>query len=154
MNLFLSPCASRLDSGGLCACAHDKRGPRSSDFGHNQTGESVWMYGWHKAELRRSGVQDGEFCVRKDEVLKVHHKFPDRSTLLDLIKACSKQKDLDTGSRIHADILERGLLRKDISLGNALLSMYVKCGTLAKAQETFDELPSRNVVTWNALIAG
>ena len=66
----------------------------------------------------------------------------------------ASKQDLHTGSLIHAHILERGLLNKDISLGNALLGMYVKCGALAKAQDIFDELPARDVVTWNSLITG
>eukprot|EP00250_Pteridium_aquilinum_P033476 c5706_g1_i1 orf=1-207(+) len=32
--------------------------------------------------------------------------------------------------------------------------MYAKCGALPRAQEVFDELPVRTVVSWNALIAG
>eukprot|EP00250_Pteridium_aquilinum_P018843 c24218_g12_i1 orf=1-438(+) len=32
--------------------------------------------------------------------------------------------------------------------------MYAKCGLIANAQEVFDTLVSRNVVSWNALIAG
>jgi pentatricopeptide repeat protein len=32
--------------------------------------------------------------------------------------------------------------------------MYGKCGALEKAQEVFDEMPDRNVVSWSALIAG
>eukprot|EP00250_Pteridium_aquilinum_P027429 c34909_g1_i1 orf=2-217(+) len=32
--------------------------------------------------------------------------------------------------------------------------MYAKCGVLARAKETFDMLPVRDVVTWTALIAG
>eukprot|EP00250_Pteridium_aquilinum_P020277 c24766_g9_i1 orf=1-309(-) len=32
--------------------------------------------------------------------------------------------------------------------------MYAKCGMLQKAQEVFDELPLRNLVSWNVLIIG
>eukprot|EP00250_Pteridium_aquilinum_P009364 c18623_g1_i1 orf=62-535(+) len=133
---------------------------RNSKRGHTQTRELPCRDGWHnppwpKEELIRSGGNGGDFCVRKSRGEdKVHQEFYDRTALFDLIKHCGKQKNLLNGSRLHAEIHERRLLMKDISLGNALLSMYVKCGTLAKAQETFDELPSRNVVTWNALIAG
>ena len=35
-----------------------------------------------------------------------------------------------------------------------LLDMYAKCGALVKAQEVFDKLLERNVITWNALVAG
>jgi pentatricopeptide repeat protein len=32
--------------------------------------------------------------------------------------------------------------------------MYAKCGVLSKANEVLEKLPSRNVITWNALISG
>jgi pentatricopeptide repeat protein len=32
--------------------------------------------------------------------------------------------------------------------------MYCKCGDLDKAQEVFEQLPLRNIVPWNALMAG
>ncbi|KAH7427482.1 hypothetical protein KP509_10G046000 [Ceratopteris richardii] len=32
--------------------------------------------------------------------------------------------------------------------------MYAKCGAYAKAKETFDELPQKDIVTWNALLSG
>ena len=38
-------------------------------------------------------------------------------------------------------------------LGNALVDMYAKCGTISKARQVLDELPSQNVVSWNELIA-
>eukprot|EP00250_Pteridium_aquilinum_P022128 c25307_g7_i3 orf=145-840(+) len=84
----------------------------------------------------------------------VHQEFRHCSTLLDSIKACGKQKDLLKGSRIHADILKSGLLSMDLHVGTALLRMYAKCGALAKAQGVFDELPTKDVATWTALIAG
>eukprot|EP00250_Pteridium_aquilinum_P022500 c25392_g4_i4 orf=1-273(+) len=32
--------------------------------------------------------------------------------------------------------------------------MYAKCGSLSKAQDVLEKLPSRDVVSWSALIAG
>ena len=32
--------------------------------------------------------------------------------------------------------------------------MYAKCGVPAKAQEVLEELSTRNVISWNALLAG
>ena len=52
----------------------------------------------------------------------------------------------------HADIARNGLWGKNIFIGSALVDMYAKCGELAKAQEVFDMLPERNVITWGALI--
>eukprot|EP00250_Pteridium_aquilinum_P009235 c18531_g2_i1 orf=242-409(+) len=44
-----------------------------------------------------------------------------------LLRACAKSKDLHTGTRIHADILTRGLLEKSSYVANSIVSMYAKC---------------------------
>ena len=71
-----------------------------------------------------------------------------------LIKTCTKKKDLYTGRKLHADIHRRRLLQRSPYLGNTLISMYIKCGLLAQAEQVHEELSLRNVITWNALISG
>ncbi|KAI5074072.1 hypothetical protein GOP47_0012085 [Adiantum capillus-veneris] len=75
-------------------------------------------------------------------------------SLISSLKSCAKKKDLFQGSTLHADIRNRGLLDKSTPLGNTLISMYAKCGALAKAIEVLDEMSVHDVVSWNALIAG
>ena len=55
---------------------------------------------------------------------------------------------------IYAEVRKEGLLQRDLMLGNTLVDMYAKFGLVEKAQETFDKLPIRDLVSWNALIAG
>ena len=81
-------------------------------------------------------------------------KFEEHIGLLLSIKGCAREKDLEKGTRIYTEIVKKGLLKKNISVGNTLVHMYTKCGSLVKAQRVFDELPVRNVVSWTALIAG
>eukprot|EP00250_Pteridium_aquilinum_P019334 c24391_g4_i1 orf=349-705(+) len=80
--------------------------------------------------------------------------FQEDITLVALLKACVKEKDLYKGSRLHADVLKRGLLQENIFVGGTLVNLYAKAGALAKAQQVFDELLARDVVSWTALIAG
>ncbi|KAI5075041.1 hypothetical protein GOP47_0011002 [Adiantum capillus-veneris] len=79
---------------------------------------------------------------------------PDAVTYACVLKACGITQDVGMGEKIHEKIASQGLLKDYVKLGNALVDMYVKCGLLAKAQNIFDELPVRNVVSWSALIAG
>ncbi|KAH7307783.1 hypothetical protein KP509_22G077500 [Ceratopteris richardii] len=74
--------------------------------------------------------------------------------IIDVIKSCAARKDLHQAYKIHSDLADRGLLQTDISFGNALISMYSKCGDLSAAEELFEKLPARNVITWNSLISG
>ena len=75
-------------------------------------------------------------------------------SIVMLLKACTKEKDLCKGLRMHKDILKRGFLKKSIFVGTTLVDMYAKCGALSKAQLVFDELPTQNVASWTALIGG
>eukprot|EP00250_Pteridium_aquilinum_P018648 c24150_g3_i1 orf=135-2882(-) len=75
-------------------------------------------------------------------------------SIIASLKDCATQKDLLRGCKLHTDVVQRGLLDKNVFIGNTLVTMYAKCGALAKAQEVCDELPFRDVVSLNALIAG
>ncbi|KAI5069670.1 hypothetical protein GOP47_0015971 [Adiantum capillus-veneris] len=68
-----------------------------------------------------------------------------------LLRSCAKMKDLSAGITVHDDIVKRGLLEK---CSDALISMYAKCGNLAKAKELLDTHKSRDVISWIALISG
>jgi pentatricopeptide repeat protein len=68
----------------------------------------------------------------------------------DSLKLLGDFKDV---SRV-CDVLKRVSLEKDAYLGNALISFCTKSGSLAVANHVFNELSVRDVVTWNALIAG
>ena len=80
---------------------------------------------------------------------------PNASILTCALKACGNTGSIEKGMQIHNQIGSKGILVKDIVLGNALVDMYTKYGMLAKAQEVLmKELPMRDVVSWNALIRG
>lgn len=70
------------------------------------------------------------------------------------MKACSRLERLDKGEHIHDEISKQGLLGSDIILGTALVDMYAKCGALAKAWQVLEELPTKNAISWNALLSG
>ncbi|KAI5062710.1 hypothetical protein GOP47_0023249 [Adiantum capillus-veneris] len=78
---------------------------------------------------------------------------PNAITYACILRACGSLEAAEEGHRLHAEIVSVGLA-KDLTVGNALVDMYAKCGLLGKAQEVFDQLPSRSVILWTALIAG
>jgi pentatricopeptide repeat protein len=88
------------------------------------------------------------------EEMKRKGVLPDAITFACSLKACMCIGALSKGIRIHGEIEKLGLLGRDSIVGNALVDMYAKCGRLHKAKELFLSLPSRDVVSWNALLAG
>ncbi|MCO5570113.1 hypothetical protein L7F22_023829 [Adiantum nelumboides] len=87
-------------------------------------------------------------CMKHEGIL------PDAITYACTLNACAAIGALDKGKQIHAEVTEQELLQSNIVLGSSFVDMYAKCGALSKAQDVLDKLPSRNVVSWNALIAG
>ena len=73
---------------------------------------------------------------------------------LTLLKVCANKKDLHTGSKIHIEILKRGMLEKIPYLGSSLINMYSKCGRVKDARRVFDNITQPDIVTWSAMIAG
>eukprot|EP00250_Pteridium_aquilinum_P007423 c17142_g1_i1 orf=97-303(+) len=66
-------------------------------------------------------------CFLQEIRRKKYRKSHKDAALVSLLKACAKHKDLYQGIRLHADIVERGLLKKNIFLGSTLINMYAKC---------------------------
>ncbi|XP_077211176.1 pentatricopeptide repeat (PPR) superfamily protein [Tasmannia lanceolata] len=57
------------------------------------------------------------------------------------------------GRSVHGWCVRR-CLGLGLSLGNALVDMYVKCGLFGFARRVFDNMPERDVISWSAMILG
>lgn len=77
----------------------------------------------------------------------------DNFTYPFVFKSCADLCDVWCGKCVHSLILRCGLVF-DMYVGTSLIDMYVKCGDLIDARKLFDEMPVRDVSTWNVLIAG
>ena len=72
---------------------------------------------------------------------------PDVVTFISLLKACGITGAMGEGKKLHEEIVNRGLLEKNIVLGNALMDMYMKCVMCVQAQEVFEGLLVRDVIS-------
>jgi pentatricopeptide repeat protein len=79
---------------------------------------------------------------------------PDTMTFLSVLRACTEIGAGGKGQEAHAEMERRGLLSHDVVLGSTLVHMYGSLGKLAEAEYVFDKLGRRNVVSWNAILAG
>jgi pentatricopeptide repeat protein len=79
--------------------------------------------------------------------------IPDTFTFVQLLNACAGLQALEERRHIHVQIMERGC-ESNVFVGTSLLYMYAKCGSIEDAWRVFNRIPTRNVVTWNAMIFG
>ncbi|XP_047328775.1 pentatricopeptide repeat-containing protein At5g66520-like [Impatiens glandulifera] len=78
---------------------------------------------------------------------------PTEVTMVSLLSACAHLGALDMGDWLYAYI-KRKNLRVDVVLGNALIDMYCKLGSVETALDVFHGLRVRNIFCWNSMIAG
>ncbi|KAI5070801.1 hypothetical protein GOP47_0015144 [Adiantum capillus-veneris] len=79
--------------------------------------------------------------------------IPSGHTFVALLKACTKQRWLERGWDLHTEITKLGLEDHPF-LGNTLVGLYARCGTPQESRSVFNQLLTRDVVSWNALLAG
>ncbi|XP_019053204.1 PREDICTED: pentatricopeptide repeat-containing protein At4g14820 [Nelumbo nucifera] len=76
---------------------------------------------------------------------------PDQVTMLSVISACAHLGMLDQAKWIHIFIDKNGF-GDILSVNNALIDMYAKCGSLVGARSVFDKMHKRNVISWTSII--
>ncbi len=71
---------------------------------------------------------------------------------MGLLNACAGLGALEDGRLVREQLIQSGL--SDVFVGNSLVDMYAKCGSLEDAWRVFNKMPSRNMVTWTTVILG
>ncbi|XP_078438170.1 pentatricopeptide repeat-containing protein At3g29230-like [Wolffia australiana] len=77
---------------------------------------------------------------------------PDNFTFPFLLKSCAETMILNV-EMIHAQVAKSGFF-SDIFVPNSLLDAYHRCAVRSSAGKLFDEMPWRDLVSWNTMIAG
>ncbi|OIW02578.1 hypothetical protein TanjilG_24029 [Lupinus angustifolius] len=78
---------------------------------------------------------------------------PNSFTIASAASACASLKSIHTGLEIHSVAVKMGLV-DDVLIGNSLIDIYSKCGSLEDAQSIFDKMLRRDVYSWNSIIGG
>ncbi|WOK99834.1 pentatricopeptide repeat-containing protein [Canna indica] len=84
---------------------------------------------------------------------------PDYSTFSIILTVCSKMVSIELGKQLHASSVKQCLHVSvcenfPLSISNALVSMYSKCGSIDDAAQVFERMPKRDVVSWTSMITG
>ncbi|XP_057454159.1 putative pentatricopeptide repeat-containing protein At3g15930 [Lotus japonicus] len=78
---------------------------------------------------------------------------PNSVTLVLILSACSKLKDLDGGNYVYKYIKE-GIVEPNLVMENVLLDMFGACGEMDAAKGVFDNMKTRDVISWTSIVSG
>ncbi|KAH6823143.1 pentatricopeptide repeat-containing protein [Perilla frutescens var. hirtella] len=101
--------------------------------GYGQNGyseEAVRIF----SEMQRNGVQ------------------PDYFSLGSVISSCANLASLEEGAQFHGQALASGLIAF-ITVSNALVTLYGKCGNIKDSHQLFNEIKLKDQVSWTALVS-
>ncbi|KAH0942385.1 hypothetical protein HID58_002022 [Brassica napus] len=76
---------------------------------------------------------------------------PDEIALGSVVSACASLGVLEKATWVH-EYTHRNGFESSLTVNNALINMYAKCGGLDAARGVFEEMPTKNVVSWSSMI--
>ena len=79
--------------------------------------------------------------------------FPDAITMVMLFQSCGEIGSLKEGTMVHCYCLSKGF-SPHLTVGNAIIDMYMRFGCVKSSQLLFNEMSLKNVVTWNTMLFG
>ncbi|KAK1292321.1 putative pentatricopeptide repeat-containing protein [Acorus calamus] len=78
---------------------------------------------------------------------------PDDVTLGSVISSCANLSSLEEGAQFHCQAFVSGLI-SCITVSNAIITLYSKCGSIEDSHRLFNEMRVRDQVSWTALVSG
>ncbi|XP_038898110.1 pentatricopeptide repeat-containing protein At2g03880, mitochondrial-like isoform X2 [Benincasa hispida] len=96
---------------------------------------------------------------QSEESVKLFHLMrssgsrPNQYTICSLISAATNMGDFQYGQSIHACVWKYGF-ETDVSVSNALVTMYMKNGCVHEGARLFESMVDRDLVSWNTYLSG
>ncbi|XP_042477718.1 putative pentatricopeptide repeat-containing protein At3g23330 [Macadamia integrifolia] len=87
-------------------------------------------------------------CEIFDEMPKQNLVFLELHNFWVVLPSCGQLGTLHLGKSVHGHVLVSSLSSKTI-FATAIMDIYVKCGSLGVAERLFNEIPCKDVITWN-----
>ncbi|XP_004297931.1 PREDICTED: pentatricopeptide repeat-containing protein At4g02750-like [Fragaria vesca subsp. vesca] len=108
---------------------------------------------WNATIFGLSENDRGEEGLRLFMRMKESGPSPDKATFTSVLTICSDLPTLHLGRQTHAHIVKEGF-GDIVSVSNAMVTMYARCGSMDSALLEFSFMPIRDVISWNSIICG
>ncbi|XP_059307453.1 pentatricopeptide repeat-containing protein At4g02750-like [Lycium ferocissimum] len=77
---------------------------------------------------------------------------PDQSSCASVLSACAALASPLVGRQTHAVVIKLGV-DSNVSVCNALITMYSKCGSIFECELAFELITNPDLVSWNTIIS-
>ncbi len=108
---------------------------------------------WNSMILGHVKCGQGQKALELFQQMNKEGVQPDSVTFVGVLNACASIVALEEGRCAHQQIIESGW-DSNVFVGNSLVDMYAKCGSMEDAQTVFNKMPSHDVISWNAILGG
>ncbi|KAM5575100.1 pentatricopeptide repeat-containing protein [Rosa sericea] len=109
---------------------------------------------WNSITAVYAQSGDSENAVGMFELMTGDFRVPpDAVSLVNVLPSCASLGEPKWGMQIHGYAVKSGLA-EDVFVGNAVIDMYAKCGMMDEANNVFDRMKDKDVVSWNAVVTG
>ncbi|KAL8056657.1 hypothetical protein ABFX02_04G133000 [Erythranthe guttata] len=98
-------------------------------------------------------IGDSEEALQMFIEMKRDGERLNRSAFTCVLSTCADIAAFELGKQIHGHVVKAGY-EFGCFVGNALLAMYCRCGSIDEAQEVFKRIEDKDVVSWNTIIIG
>ncbi|XP_044493882.1 pentatricopeptide repeat-containing protein At2g46050, mitochondrial [Mangifera indica] len=94
---------------------------------------------------------DGKEAMRLLRDMFRRNFYPDDLTLASILSSCGDLSIICETMQVHAYVVKYGF-QAFLSVGNALIKAYSKCGSIASAFKCFSSVADPDLVTWTSMI--
>ena len=116
---------------------------------------SVWdVVSWNS--IIESYAKLGKPKVALEMFSRMTNEFgcrPDNITLVNVLPPCASLGTHSLGKQLHCFAVTSEMIQ-NMFVGNCLVDMYAKCGMMDEANTVFSNMSVKDVVSWNAMVAG
>lgn len=131
-------------------------------FGLGEVGSAIQIFElmptrdatvWNATIFGLGGNDQAEEGLKLFMRMKESGPSVDKATFTSVLTICSDLPTLQFGKQTHAEVIKSGF-NSFISVSNAMVTMYARCGNMPSALLEFSTMSSHDIISWNSIICG